>query len=63
MVANSDMVKTLKKKSPVNKNTVLNAIPISKTQASAIKADKARGEAATNLLFDEPIPDNDLQLF
>ena len=63
MVANSDMVKTLKKKSPVNKNTLLNAIPINKTQASAIKADKARGEAATNLLFEEPIIDNDLQLF
>ena len=63
MVANSDMVKTLKKKSPANKNTVLNAIPISKTQASAIKAAKARSKAATNLLSDEPVIDNDLQLF
>ena len=63
MVANSDMVKTLKKKSPVNKNTVLNAIPISKTQASAIKAAKARSEAATDLLHVEPVIDNDLQLF
>ena len=63
MVANSDMVKTLKKKSAVNKNTVLNAIPISKSQASAIKAVKAHSEAATNLLPDEPIIDKNLQLF
>ena len=38
-------------------------IPISKAQASAIKAAKARSEAATNLLPDEPVIDSDLQLF
>ena len=63
MVDNFDMVKTSKKKSPVYKNTVINAIPISKVQASAIKAAKARSEAATNLLPDEPVIISDLQLF
>ena len=52
------MVKTSKKKS-----AVLNAIPISKAQASAIKAAKARSEAATNLLPDEPVIISDLSLF
>ena len=58
MVTNSDMVKTSKKKS-----AVLNAIPISKAQASAIKAAKARSETAANLLADEPTIISDLSLF
>ena len=52
------MVKTSKKKS-----AVLNAIPINKAQASAIKATKVRSETTTNLLPDEPVIDSDLQLF
>ena len=63
MVDNFDMVKTSKKKSPVHKNTIINAIPISKVQASAIKAAKARSTAASNLLPDEPVINSDLQLF
>ena len=58
MVANSGMVKTSKKKS-----AVLNAIPISKAQASAIKAARGRSETATNLLADEPTINSDLSLF
>ena len=52
------MVKTSKKK-----GAVLNAIPISKAQASAIKAAKVRSETATNLLADEPTIISDLSLF
>ena len=39
------MVIKSKKKSPVNKNTVLNAIPISKAQANALKAAKEQTQA------------------
>lgn len=55
------MVKTSKKK-----GAVLNAIPISKAQASAIKAAKALSVTAaqqTNLLADEATINSDLSLF
>jgi DNA-nicking Smr family endonuclease len=46
-----------------SKNKALNTIPITKAQAKVIKAAKARSEAASSALADEPVIDNDLQLF
>ena len=64
-MANFDVVKTSKKKSPVNKNTALNAIPISKAQANALKAAKALAEQqlAANLLAGLEASNSNAKLF
>ena len=64
-MANFDVVKTSKKKSHVNKNTALNAIPISKVQANALKAAKALAEQqlAANLLAGLEASNSNAKLF
>ena len=51
MVANSDMFKTLKMKSPANKNTVLNAIPINEVIAYAQAKSEDGGSGAVIVLL------------
>ena len=66
-MANSDVVIKSKKKSPVNKNTVLNAIPISKAQANALKAAKeqalAKQQLQANLLAGSEASNSNANLF
>ena len=61
--------KSLPKKSPVNKNTVLNSIPISKAQANALKVAKqqalilAKQQTQERLLAEAQVVSNEASLF